>query len=424
MSAGRGLLPRPAHFLVSMRSIVVVLWLGWAACLVAADAAPGDAGVAFLEKRTQDDPADFIAWAQLAERYLQQYRERGAPVWLERARRAADESLRDVAPASNPAGVGIAAQVALAEHRFADAAKLARQWQKSSPGKAAPMALLVDALLESGQLAEAESWLGKLEDRVGSPLLAEPRRARWLRLRGELDAAMEHYEAARIAAKEQSQHYWIAWAEVQMGEVEFSRGNWDEAEGHYRAALQAQPGWWSAEEHLAELSAARGEDEAAVRAYEAVIAKTPRAELFQALGDYHQFKGRKEAAISWHDRALAAYRGPKGDTPTTSYHHLAGFFTDSVRNGAEAVRWARKDLELRDTAAARDALAWALYHAGELKEARAEIEKAVAQRPRDPHILEHAATIRMASGDLPGGEAALRAAAAANPKYTSFHVHR
>jgi tetratricopeptide (TPR) repeat protein len=314
--------------------------------------------------------------------------------------------------------------VALAEHRFADARTQAEQLVQLEPGKAGPLILLADALLESGKLAEAEKTIAQLEEIHGATLLTQARRARLCRLCGNLDAAREHYEAVRTAAQEIRDAFWVSWADVQLGEMAFARGAWEEAETHYSAALARQPEWWTAQEHLAELRAAQGRDEEALKIYEALIARIPRPELLQAVGDLHAFRGRTSEAKPWHDRALAAYERSVAEGSVAMFHHLAGFYCDSQRNPAEAVKWARKDQELRDTAASRDALGWALYLSGDIPGAQAEIEKALGTNPRNPHVLQHAAMIRMSAGDIAAGQEALREVARINPRFQSFHVHR
>ena len=93
-------------------------------------------------------------------------------------------------------------------------------------------------------------------------------------------------------------------------------------------------------------------------------------------------------------------------------------------NPFPAVEWARKDLTLRHSIQAYDALAWALYKKGDIPEAREEIAKALRTGAKDAHLLHHAGIIEMSAGDLVAGKAALQQAATTNPHYNSFHVHR
>lgn len=105
-------------------------------------------------------------------------------------------------------------------------------------------------------------------------------------------------------------------------------------------------------------------------------------------------------------------------------HHLAGFYADVRENGGEAVKLARKDLEMRRSPAAHDALAWALYRAGAFAESRDQMNEALASGIKDAHIFFHAAMIFSAVGDLERGQKLLRETAVLNPRYKSFHVHR
>jgi len=57
------------------------------------------------------------------------------------------------------------------------------------------------------------------------------------------------------------------------------------------------------------------------------------------------------------------------------FHHLAGLYSDSRKMPDEALRWARRDAEIRKGVYALDCLAWALYGKGEFKEAAETIEK-------------------------------------------------
>ena len=422
--------PRPAQppALRQMRafflaSIAALLLTPGALPMRAADA-DRDARLAFLEKRTSEDPDDFIAWAQLSDRCLQRHRESGDDDWLKKARKAAEASLKAIPANSNTAGLAASARVALAEHRFNDVRAKAEQLVKLDPDKVGPLVLLSDALIECGKIEDAAKAIARLEEIHAPSLVTRARRARLSRLCGELDAARAHYEAARTAARDTREDFWVCWAEVQLGELAFARGDWDEAEAHYTTAVAMQPKWWATQEHLAELRAAQGRDEEALKIYHELIARLPRPELLQAVGDLHLFRGRTTEAKAWHDRSLSTYQRMTADGSVAMFHHLAGFYCDSQRNPAEAVKWARKDLELRDTAAARDALAWALYLSGDIAGAQAEIAKALGTNPRNPHVLQHAGMIRMSAGEIESGQAALREVLRLNPRFQSFHVHR
>ena len=177
-------------------------------------------------------------------------------------------------------------------------------------------------------------------------------------------------------------------------------------------------------EHLAELRAAQGRYVEAIDLYGGVLGRSSRPEFQQALGDVYAFMGKASDAKLWHDRALAAYLKSTREGHVHYYHHLAGFYSDSEPDPTLALEWSRKDLELRQSIYAYDALAWALYRAGQFIAAKDTMKKALATGTEDAHLLYHAAMIDSEAGDLVSGRTLLRRLVQVNPRYNTFHVHR
>ena len=390
-----------------------------------AGATPSNVGIEFLERRVKADPDDYVAWNYLAPRYLERARVTGDDVWIARATQAAEASLQALGDTQNLGGVANLARADLAAHRFADALAHGERMNKIQPDGLGQLPIIADALLNLGDLDAAERVINNLAQQNES-LETEPRLAQLALARGHIDDARKHLTAMRDLARAMSPQspLAIAWCEVQLGELAFRTGDYVTAEPHYQAALEALPGWWSAREHIAELRGAQGRTAEAFNIYQDVIAKAPRPELIQAIGDLHLFLGEKDAAKTWHDRALAAYRDAAEHGSVAYYHYMAGFFCDSEPDPVEALKAARKDLELRHTAPALDALAWAQYKGGDAVTAAATESKALGTGIKDSHILYHAGLIEMSAGNLAGGEEDLREAAAVNPCFQAFHVHR
>jgi tetratricopeptide (TPR) repeat protein len=128
-------------------------------------------------------------------------------------------------------------------------------------------------------------------------------------------------------------------------------------------------------------------------------------------------------AERWFEKALAAYLESAARHEVHYYHHLVDFYADVRKDGREAVKWARKDVSLRDNFSTQSALAWALYRDGQLDEALARINQALSSGVRDAHIFSHAATIHRALGASDRSDRYLQMAAEINPHYRNFHVH-
>ncbi|MGH8497704.1 MAG: tetratricopeptide repeat protein, partial [Methylococcales bacterium] len=178
-------------------------------------------------------------------------------------------------------------------------------------------------------------------------------------------------------------------------------------------------------EHLAELRAAQTRFNEAIMLYQKAIARAPtRAEYFQALGDLYTFMGNAGDAKPWHEHALAAYRRSIEQGNAHYLHHLAGFYSDVQENPAEALHWACKDLEVRHSIYAYDALAWAHYKNGDFTKARDTMQKALIPGTKDAHLLYHAGLIYSRAGELEQGQGYLKQTVAINPSYNAFHMHR
>lgn len=385
-----------------------------------------NSGIAFLEKRVGVDPEDFIAWNSLVDRYLRRQRWTGDDEDLRRAQRAAAQSLKAAPAELNFGGVIASARVAMAQHRFAEARAGAETLRDAQPGKSLGWQLLGDALLELGEYDAAGRSFDEMLKIDGSNIGTESRLARLDLVYGRNDQARERLTRALEFTRElfPPAPDTIAWCHVQLGELAFKTGDWKNAAIHYDAATEAVPESWAALEHLAELRGAQGENDAAIALYEKVIGRVPRPELKQALGDLHATLGHEAEARRWHESALRDYLKSVERGEVQYFHHLAGFYADSFNQPEEAVECARKDLALRHSIQAHDALAWALYKKGEISEALEESARALRTGARDAHLLHHAGMIRMSAGDLVGGKAALQQAATTNPRYNNFHVHR
>jgi tetratricopeptide (TPR) repeat protein len=385
-----------------------------------------DSAITFLERKVQNDPDDFIAQNQLVSRYLDLLRVTGDDSYLAKARHAAEASVHAGPLEMNTAGLSGLARVQLASHEFALARDTAKKLRDFAPDKTSWLGILGDALLELGDYAEAASLFNQLAKAEPGSFDTEPRLARLAVVRGELDAARDHYERTLEAARgfTPRQPSLEAWCLVQRGQLYFSRGDWSNAGKDYAAALDATPDYWAGLEHMAELRAAQERYPDAVALYEKVNARVSRPELMQALGDLYLFINKQAEAKPWHDRAQAMYLKAADQGDVRYYHHLAGFYCDSVENSEEALKWARRDLQLRHSIFAHDSMAWALYRGGQFKEAAEEMKQVLAQGTRDSHLFFHAGMIATANGDLPQGKEFLKRAATVNSHYNAFHVHR
>lgn len=405
-------------------------YLLFLAGIVASAPAADDAGAAglnraigFFEERLKRDPGDYIAANQFADRLLRRLARNGRIEDLRRADEITTLSLKAGPPKQNPGGLAARARVLSALHRFREAADLARQLETTDPGKPLSQQVLGDALLALGDPDGAERAYVEARKRGGQDAGTEYRAAGLAWQRGDIEAGARHLDAVVEFAKTDSPEV-RSWALVQRGELAFRRGRHESAEKDYVAALALAPDYWTAIEHLAELRGAQGRDAEAGQLFERAANVTGRPEMWQALGDLHAFYKRPAEAKAAHDKALAGYRASIDRGEVLYIHHLAGFFSDSREDSAQAVGFAQRDLKLRQTGAAWDALAWAQYRSGDFKAALESSAKALATGTADTHVIYHAAMIRMSAGAVRDGQALLRRCGEVNPHFSGFHIHR
>lgn len=240
---------------------------------------------------------------------------------------------------------------------------------------------------------------------------------------GVFDNADRLYQEAEeeISAKEMRSY---AWVELQRGYLALSRGQYESAWDHYQRADRAYSGYWLTQEYMAELLGAQRNFDAAAGLYKRILACVQRPDLYHALGDLYVYMGKPERAQPWHDKALAVYLDSARRGEVQYYHHLASFYADARLDGAQAVKWARMDFQLRQNVNTRDALAWALFRDGQYPAAADEMKKALSDNWQDAHLFFHAAMIFLAAGLTEEGKDYLQKAAKINPYYDAFHVHR
>jgi len=393
------------------------------ALALAADA-PRASTITFLEARVTSDPLDFVAQNRLAGEYVRLMRETGDLAWLDRASRAARASLDSVPGSRNAGGLTALAVVEYESHHFAKARDLAREAYGTDHRNTLARTTEGDALLEMGEYDQAGSIYRDLASETKTPAILA-RLSRLVELQGHHEEAMklmqtDPVELARSGASAGE----IAWYKVRLGEMRFGTGDLEGAGAAYERALTISPDGYAAVEHLAELRGAQGKINEAAAIYQRVIERTHRPEFEQALGDLFASAGRTEEAKAWHARALAGYLKSVEGGNAHYLHHLSGYYADSEENPDEAVRWARKDMELRHSVYAYDALAWALYKHGDIDESVDATRKALSLGTKDAHLLYHAGLILSRAGKWEEGSAYLRQSVAVNPRSNAFHMHR
>lgn len=165
-------------------------------------------------------------------------------------------------------------------------------------------------------------------------------------LLGDLGGAERQYWAAQTLHHDTSPVP-LAWLHTQMGIALLRFGRIEDARRFFAAAVARLPGYYLAEEHLAECEARLGESDAARARYRRVIAQTGNPEFVAALAELEAEAGNASEAARLRAEAWRGYEAWLGKHPAAAAQHAAEFFL-SIGEHERAYALARDNAALRD----------------------------------------------------------------------------
>lgn len=367
-----------------------------------ADERGADRIIAKAQAVTRGAPGKAGSYTQLAEAFLVRRRETADASYLAYARDALSAA-RTLSPEDSRV---LTTQIMLYfdDHRFADAAGLARRVIAADRDDAGGYLLLSDAELELGRYDAAVEALQEAMDR--SPDLRSYSRAAYLRwLHGDVEGAIESMNDALAASSRSPEP--MAWCYVELGTMLWHAGQLSSARRAAEQALILVSEYAPALSLQARILAAQGQPEAAMKKLAAVIERAPSAEILLRASDLAATSGHTAESERW--RAEAEKLASHDPVPVALYY---------ARHGIEierAVELAEKAVTGRATVYTQDAHAMALLRAGRIAEAGKAMERALALETADARLLLHRGLIELASGDRAAARASLFAANARNP---------
>jgi tetratricopeptide (TPR) repeat protein len=370
--------------------------------------------IAFLEARVARDDADAITPTWLGHAYLRRAREAAQFTDYTKAEAAFRQALAR-SPEHFGALTGLANALA-ARHAFTDAFAVAERAIRASPGVADGYAAAGDAALEAGMLTKAAELYARAA-RLAPGYDADTRAANLAAARG--DTATAYAALAKAAADATARGLGQdrrTWPHIRSGALALEHGDWRRAERSYQTALKIMPDSDLTLEHLAELRAEQGRRAEALDLYGRAIAINPRAEYHAAVGAIHHAQGRADLARAAFDRARRAYLAAAEEGDPGVYRQLALFYADVEPDAGEAVKWARKDLEIRSDPVTLGILAWTLMKSGALDEAGEFAARALQGAPVDALTWYRTALVAIENRDAAEGQARLARALTINPR--------
>jgi serine/threonine protein kinase/tetratricopeptide (TPR) repeat protein len=330
-----------------------------------------DRAIALFHLAIRQEPRHALAYAGLAEGYIQKYIEAPDPAWLNLA---GDNARRAVELNSQMA----AAQSALGRY-------LHLEKRYSEAAQALDKAVAMDPL--SG---EAQSRLALV---LGAQNM------------------MEAAERMHRRATETSPREWIVWSSYAT--FLHGQGRYQEATAMFEKAAQAAPDNYIVYRNLAGAYYSQGRYDESASALQRSLEMRPTGGVYSNLGTLHFFNGRyREAAAMFEkatqmDPAKYLYWGNLGD----ACRWVAGMTGKSAEAYRKAIQGAGEELQKSpQDFAVRSRMATYLAKNGQIKEALEQIRIAGNAAGNNPAFLYRLAVVRELAGDRTGSIMALEEA--------------
>ena len=279
----------------------------------------------------------------------------------------------------------------LSQHRFRDALEIARRSRDLRPDDAWNYGVMGDAQIELGDYADAFDAVDKMMAlRPNAGAYARVAYAR--ELQGDVKGALAAMQmAAKATAPNDPEAQ--AWYAAQTGELSLKLHKLDDADREFRRAVFLFPNYPLAMIGQGKVRVARGDREGALAIYLAQLKRTPTLDVAARIGDLYATRG--DAAQSEHYYQLAEDLAGPGMAQTEA--NLALYLADHDRKTSDAVTIAEAVAAKRHDIFTEDALAWAYYKVGRVKDAYAASQLALRTGTRDEALLARADRIRAAT---------------------------
>lgn len=366
------------------------------------------------ERRVEARPGEWLMHEMLARRHLAKARLTGSFDDY-----AATDSALAGAFALAPQGAGphmTKASLDFTMHRLADAERsldsIAGYAVPPDPGEVAEIAAMRgDIAFYRGRYVEAAAAYDEA-DRM-APGTADFRRAIFHSRTGRPDLADETLARAEAGLGKPTPQL-VANIELRRGLLDLERGRWDDALAHFRKANTIFPGHWLVEEHIAEVTALKGDAPAAEKLYADIIRRTGHPDYMDAMAALARKRGDPAAMQNWTARAAEGWKRRLAIFPEAAYGHALDHCFAS-ENWACALNLAQRDHANRPYGEAKILLARALLRNDRAAEAKPLIDEVFASPWRTPLLHAVASEVYAALGDPSAAEAQRREALRLDP---------
>jgi tetratricopeptide (TPR) repeat protein len=359
--------------------------------------AQADYHLASVNERTRTMPGDWLMHNISARAWLSRARLTGSYEDHAAAKRSIEQAFAVASPGTGPHLTG--AVLAFSMHRLPQAERYLNEIGRYAvppdrDEQAEITAIWGDIAFYRGDYATALAQYDAA-DRL-APGTSDFRRAIYLSRTGRPVLAEDYFNKAERRLQSPTRQA-RGTLELQRGILDLDRGRLDDALAHFRRADLMFPGFWLIEEHIAEVTALKGDLNAAENMYRDIVRRTGHPEFMDALAQIAAEQGDSRAAGHWFARAGAAWAQRLQDFPEASYGHA---IEHCIAKGDWpcALSLAQRNHRARPYGDAKIALAKGLLGSKRPAEARAVIDSVLATPWRTVDLHQTASEIYLALG--------------------------
>lgn len=345
-------------------------------------------------------------WARLARAFVRKARDSSDSAYYAQADDAAGQAL-SLDPRQRSA-LQVRQLVLLNGHRFVEARALAEQELRHNPRDEVAWGTLGDSQLELGNYDGAlEAYQSMMDIK---PDLRSYNRGAWMRwLIGDPEGAVELMQLAIDAGSPRDLEA-LSYCRVQLGDLHFFLGRYEQARGEYDRALRELPRYAPALAARGRLNLVTGKTPEAIADLDASLSIQPLTAVRALYIDALLAAGKSAEATA--ERACLEREGRSEDPRALSL-----YYSSHGQQLQLAVDLANEEVRRRPDIWSLDASAWALFRSGKIEEAWIAILGATRLGTRDPRLLYHRGRIAAARNDAKGAIEPLQAALAQSPSW-------
>ncbi|TDU39637.1 tetratricopeptide repeat protein [Gelidibacter sediminis] len=285
----------------------------------------------------------------------------------------------------------------ISQHKFKEALQLLNKAEMNGDNLDGTKKMLFDVHLELGNYKLAKTYLEGFANMSDFDYLI--RLSKWSDHQGNLDAAIQYMEKAKVIAEASNLDGIKQWSYTNLADFYGHAGRIEDSYTHFLKALELDPNDAYAKKGIAWIvySHEKNPDEA-LRILNTVMKDYHAPDYYLLKSEIFEFKGdltsKNEQLALYHDAV-------KNEAYGVMYNQYnVQLYTQENHNLLEAIAIAKIEVENRPTPHSYDLLAWSYFKNGQLQEALQLTKNHVLGHTSEPKALYHSAEILKASGNL------------------------